>query len=1297
MSTSEFDWSRITNDLDFQDLVACMLLQVISKHVQIFLKPGKDYGIDASYKGPIDGKDGNWVFQFKFYSELSNLKKALKKKGTEKGEVELLQERLAALHGTVAYQLWNGVNRYRLITNLVLLPQDRQEILDILKPVADKGVDVDIWDGAKVKSLAESSAFVLQQIFGSVPPLYVPGVEYCRLQESSQFGQYLSILKYVDIDSLTQLKAFLNSSNKVALLRGTGGIGKTRTLIELVRMLRADANWEVLAIQDTTEEFDQHLPQIPPGKNCVVLVDDAERFRHFSKLLGLVTRHRSYRGRIKIIAACRSAVSKPVEMEIKRAAITEMIEIELPDLGRKLDKLTEQLGCTRDESSALIRIAAGIPLWVILGSVALKNGVPIFEISKERIIRHFIEQYLSEVAPNDKPLHARCLDVLSALEPINIRDEKNRALLAKLVNDEVPHTMRVYEDLLRSGFVQLRGRYLKIVPDIVSDYILVHALFISQGIPTDLHKSLLSSDVPSVKILVNNLAKAEVTSGHSILQEVVAKLINDVCNLDNLQRIRLLESYSAIGYVRPAQFLGLVETIMSVPKPDLVKDGLFKKDVTTHLDVLRHIPSALRGVLRWEGHRLEALGAIAIVAEAEDFKHKAGRGAILMFDKATKFSTYFPYSFMQQNLSLCRDWFSGKKHRRPLIEIMIRNLLRIETEEEEFDGSAVVFTTGRIVMTPSVRSIRTETLDLLETMTSSEVREDRMLAVTALHDAWREIKRVLPKNRTVRAQTIPATNTTNSTTSDSAKNAQANEEILFLNQQIERIYNIVETMLIKESDYLVLALMENFLSWDRQFNVDDTPRRDTAHDLTRKIYKKQHFSLFAALDEKLSCSDYNDMNVNELVKQIITESRPDNLLSEIVTIMKAHPSSGSASSLFSALASQDPIFALRVLAAIHFKKDIVRSHISNHAVSQIVARLRFDSNYVDLPGYLANIDPWWKQTVACTAPHYYRAASEGKLLSATDIHLLKVFAADPEPKVHIYSASLLRLLVSSHPIAAKEIICSLLGHSEIERLAEDVAQAILTLIQNDSENLAYAKEQSNGFVKIPKIGHWLLELITYIGGRDPEWFVEFFEKRIACESGKRGMAYQAMPVMTHNALEYETETPSVSVENAVLRALMWHRRGTSYQYHKLDMLEWMIDPEDAEVVFRLVEKLLDVKSAENLEIASELLTGLGCNDPNKDRFLQYIGRILVASTQFTTDPKNRIWAYISKVFDIRSWSAPIGETPGVFLVQQDILRRLAAMFPSESSVREFVARELSSIEEMAASLRERHAEIGIEG
>lgn len=1294
MSTSEFDWSRITNDLDFQDLVSCMLLQVISKHVQIFLKPGKDYGIDASYKGPIDGKDGNWVFQFKFYSEFSNLKKALKKKGTEKGEVELLQERLDALPGTVAYNLWNGVNRYRLITNLVLLPQERQEILDILKPVADKGIDIDIWDGAKVKSLSESSAFVLQQIFGSAPPLYVPGVEYCRLQEASQFGQYLSILKYVDIDFLTQLKEFLNSSNKVALLRGTGGIGKTRTLIELVRMLLTDANWEVLAIQDTTEEFDQHLPQIPPGKNCVILVDDAERFRHFSKLLGLVTRHRSYRGRIKIIAACRSAVSKPVEMEIKRAAITEMLEIELPDLGKKLDKLTEQLGCTKDESSALIRVAAGIPLWVILGSVALKSGVPIYEISKERIIRFFIERYLSEVAPDDKPLHAKCLDVLSALEPINIKDEKNRTLLAKLVDDEVPHTMRVYEDLLRSGFVQLRGRYLKIVPDIVSDYILVHALFISQGIPTDLHKSLLSSEVPSIKILVNNLAKAELTSGHSILQEVVAKLTNDVCNLDNLQRIRLLESYNAIGYVRPAQFLGLVETIMSVPKPDLVRDGLFKKDVTTHLDVLRHIPSALRGVLRWEGHRLEALDAIAIVAEAEDFKHKAGRGAILVFEKATKFSNYFPYSFMQQNLSLCRDWFSGKKHRRPLIEILIRNLLRIETEEEEFDGSAVVFTTGRMVMTPTVRSIRNEALDLLETMTSSKVREDRMLAVTALHDAWREIKRVLPENRTVRAQKVPAAN---ATMSDSDKNAQANEELVFLNHQMERINNIVETMLIKETDYSVLALIENFLSWDRQFNVDDAARRNTAHDLTKQIYKKQHFSLFAALDEKLSCSDYNDMNVDELVNQIIAESRPDNLSSEIVTIMKTYPSSGSASGLFSALASRDPIFALRILVAIHVKKDTVRSHISNHAVSQIVATLRFGFNYVDLPGYLANIDPWWKQTVACTAPHYYRAASEGKPLSASDIHLLKAFAADPEPKIHIYSASLLRLLVPNQPIAAKEIISSLLGHSEIECVAEDAAQSLLTLIQKDGENLDYAKRQSNGFVEVPKIGYWLLEFLTYIGGRDPEWFVEFFEKRIAHENGKSSMAYEPMPVMTHNALEYETETPSASVENAVLRALMWHRRDTSYQYHKLDMLEWLIDPKDAEAVFRLVEKLLDAKSAENLEIASELLVGLGCNDANKDRFLQCVGRILIVSTQFANDPKNRIWACISKVFDVPSWSAAIGETPEVFLEQQAILRRLAAMFPNESSVREFVARELSSIEEMAASLRERHAEIGIEG
>ncbi len=35
----------------FQDLVGCLLLQEVSKHVRIFAKRGRDYFVDASYTG----------------------------------------------------------------------------------------------------------------------------------------------------------------------------------------------------------------------------------------------------------------------------------------------------------------------------------------------------------------------------------------------------------------------------------------------------------------------------------------------------------------------------------------------------------------------------------------------------------------------------------------------------------------------------------------------------------------------------------------------------------------------------------------------------------------------------------------------------------------------------------------------------------------------------------------------------------------------------------------------------------------------------------------------------------------------------------------------------------------------------------------------------------------------------------------------------------------------------------------------------------------------------------------------
>lgn len=1296
MQKSAFDWNQIDNDIDFQGLIGCMLLEVVSKHAQVFVRPGKDYGIDASYTGEYGGLDGRWVFQCKFYSDVSNLKKKLKGTTKEKGEIGYLQERMAATLDTVEYKLWNGVNRFRLLTNLELLPQERQEILDLFKPIISKGVDVDIWDGAKIRLLAESNPFVIQQIFGSEVPLFVPGHEFCRIQSMTQFGQYFTNLNYVPTESLTQLKDFLNSTNTVALVRGTGGLGKTRTLIELSRHLLHDDTWHVLSIQETTESFDQQLPQIPPNKKCLILVDDAERFAHFSKLLGLATRHRLYRGRIKIVAACRGAVSKPVEMEIKKAAITEMTEVDLPSLSQNIYQLAEQLGCTGAETAVLIRVATGIPLWVVLGSIAIKNGVAIHELSREKIVRFYVERYLAEVAPEDKPLHSQCLNVLAVLEPVNIKSKENRAILAKLVNADVPRCMHVYEEILRSGFVQLRGRFLKISPDLVADYVLTRALFIEGGIPTDLHRILLDSEVPDTQRLITNLARAELVSGKSVLDDVILELLQTVRSLDNFKRIKLLHAYYSLGYVRPKQFLSLINIILSNPQPDTVITALFVIKTITHLNVLGEIPKALKGVLRWELYRQQALEIIADIAERQNFIGKFGMGASEAFEEATRFSPQMPLAFLRQHLALCDRWFSAnKRNRLPLIEVALTNLLRIETREEEFDGTAVIITSGRMTMDPLI-DVRRGVLNLLSQMLLSSDKEIRVTAVSVLKEGWSQINQLIGEHQA--AQKASAQNRVSDQASQDRAD-QRNKELKYLNSQVSQIYQMLGEALEKETDNVVLEALEDFLSWDRQFSRIEEDRV-RAQALTAKIYSKSAYLLYSALSEKLSTFQSHSDNLKATVQNITKESEPEKFLNEVVAIVNSNIDHCGAADLFNELGDHDEMYALRLLVAIHNIRDSLQSFSWQRAVSQIVSVLRLKYGHVQLPSYLAAINSWWRQTVACTSPVFYNAAEK---MTDVDLALLLNFAADENPSIYSRTAELLRLLAKHHPDQTLAIVHSLYKHDLNPRIHTEVAQAFLRLIEIDDKYRESAIKISSAFVKSPQLDYWAQLLFLRLAKKNAEWLVGIFELRAEYSAqqhqGDGALDFEILPRTQHGNLTSDDDKQEViyGLESAIMRTLAWRKRSDGLRFEVENMLEWIIDSRDEIYILAIVDRLISQHNLDALRSASELMATLSLNVSNQEVILKTIGQIIKNASTLSVNSQQEVCGVLGKIFTAQGWRGNVGKIPLALLLQRDNLNSLAALFPKESSVQIFVSIEIKSLDEMIEQIRERYDEIWIAG
>lgn len=743
-----FPWHVIDSGERFQDLVGCLLLQEVSKHVNVFVKAGRDYCIDASYEGSYEGISGSWKFQCKHYSDLDDLKADLRgNKGkdgkiTKEGEIHRILNHLDAVTGSVANRLWSGTTQYRLITSLKLLPQQRLDILDILQPpLQARGITVDVWDGAKVELLCSARPFVTAQIFGDDPPLFLPLSEFRRQQLRRPFGDFYSALKYVARDHLTeQFTSFLLSTNSVFLIIGTGGIGKTRSILELAALYDDDPRFQIRAIQTETENFSQHLNEISDETQHLLVIDEIDRYNDLSQILLLATKHRRYSGRVRILAACRGAVSSPIISSLEHAfGANKVVIASLPRIEAASLYITKQLGHEGPEADSLIRMAEGVPLWLVLASEAIKHGVRIEHLTKERVIRSHINHYLKEVAPQEKELHQNLLDVLALIEPVNIRDPASRDLLATLVRAETPRMMRAVQDLLHSGFAEQRGRFLCIYPDLVADFLLMRSLFTEDSLPTDRHRQLLDGKVPDMRRLIAKLARAEFISGEPLLDEVIATVKSEIGHYQTVRKMNLLIHFAPLAYVRPEEFSILVEQVMSTLDMEADLQSPAGREITTVLDL---IPSMLEPVLRKGELRGRALELLAQIAERQHYEDRAGTGAMRIFSDSMQYPVNGDLHVLWSSLEVLRAWWlSHGPQRLELLVVGIDRLLSMEVRSVEFRGLTAVFGRGRVPLTEGLQNLRAEALKLLELLLIHSSMQVRVRAADVLRSAASELGR----------------------------------------------------------------------------------------------------------------------------------------------------------------------------------------------------------------------------------------------------------------------------------------------------------------------------------------------------------------------------------------------------------------------------------------------------------------------------------------------------------------------------------------------------------------------------
>ncbi|WP_438025753.1 hypothetical protein [Sorangium sp. So ce233] len=1299
-----FPWHLIDSGERFQDLVGCLLLQEVSKHARIFGKSGRDYSIDGSYDGTYEGMTGRWRFQAKHYAGFSDLKKELHGSGAgtkhKKGEVERIIDHIDASPGTMPHQLWTGVTHYRLLTSLSLLPQQRQELIGVMKPLVDRHIDVDIWDGTKIEALCQAKPFLMQQLFGDDPPLFIPVAEFRRQQSQGPFGNFYFELPYLGREDLfSRFDAFMKSDATVLFVNGTGGVGKTRALLELAKRYDDDPGLAVRFVQIESAGFEQHLPELDERTRHLIVLDEADRFAHLDALLWFSTKHRRFGGRVRLVLACRSALAPMIRPLLERHVDARKIsEAPLERISESAYRLVEHLGHRDEHARALLQLAEGIPLWLVLASEAINNGVPYNELTKERIIRSHIERYLNEVAPEEKALHRRLLDLLAAVEPVNVRDAEVRATMAELIRSEPPKFMRAIDDVLRSGFAELRGRYLCISPDLVADYLLIQAFFTENKLPTDFHRQLLQEQVPDVRRLVANLARAEHLTGERLLDEVLVNVLRTVDSQDNVQRKALLRNFATLGYTRPHDFLAIVERMLDTPQPDMEHPdpvrSLFSRTMDSHSDVLGIIPPLLAGPLHWLDCRERALEILAIIAVAQNCEEHAGHGAIRIFADAMQYPLDGTFDVMWQALGLLERWWTEHKPER--IQVILAGLARMlafETHSAHTEGLSLILTRGRLEASPELKTFRKAAFDLLTRILVDPSPEVRVAAAKVLAGAAGEANRARPDDETT--QMI--------STGGGADGSEpvVHEVVIpgigdatYPQEQLEAIFSLVEELIEQEPSGLVLEQLEEATRWHGDF-AEDTPLGRRSLEIRRRLREQSGYRLYACVagthggwSQESSLS-----RLVHVVSDITNLDAPEDLVVELKAIADAAGERALAggAKLLLRLGCRHPSYAKRLFALI----DGDKPGLPPYHVGSLVAGLRIGTGQVFvLRELVARTVPWrYVAAIACT--RLRPAWHPGFSLQQDDLEIIRTLLRDEDASVRRVVAQSLCLIVEDVPLECLEMAAEL-AERHGESCSECIAEVCREALKRGAGYVGQVRQIMDHLVLAPKIsGVWVNEVLSRLAAEDLDWFFAFLESRIERAEASRlsAFAYEGVPDGLERTLSEALRRANRSVRAALQRTLAWTTRSARFGYESSVLVHNLVEGKTTQEVTEVFREFL--RSPHTIDVLERLGPVLRRLQDDDAKFA-LIGDCLVAAKGFTHTDQQRIAAALAGAMGKKSMSWRPGEVPPALSNRLALLERLRSAHPEEPLVQHFAEQAAMSVREQIRRIRERDDELLVE-
>ncbi|MHA1756315.1 MAG: DUF4062 domain-containing protein [Promethearchaeota archaeon] len=414
-------------------------------------------------------------------------------------------------------------------------------------------------------------------------PCFISRNEYFKhyMDENKIFNHLIDLIGRKE--TIIELKNFIKSEKKIAILFGRGGIGKSKILFEFTRNFESVyKDWKLRFLSDGISLNNEVIRQLP-AKKCLIVIDNAHQREDLNIILELIHR---YPKRFKLILTSRNHGIPYIQSLFTRIGIdfkkVEQFK-EIKELNR--DEL-KQLGniVLRENHKKfldpLLRVSKDSTLVLVIGGQLIrKNTIEPSLLERlsdfqKIVFNRFEEILIGEVSKEINPeLCRKVLSLVAALSPVQLENTNFQKLASEFLKIQPYEFKQIIGILEKNGILFRRGRLLRITPDILSDHILYRACITEteelSGYAEDIFDKFKDSNPEQVLFNIAELDWRINREGSTI--SLIEHIWNDIetrfKNGTNIERLNILKIIEKVAYFEPSKSLKLVEFVIKNPIP----------------------------------------------------------------------------------------------------------------------------------------------------------------------------------------------------------------------------------------------------------------------------------------------------------------------------------------------------------------------------------------------------------------------------------------------------------------------------------------------------------------------------------------------------------------------------------------------------------------------------------------------------------------------------------------------------------------------------------------------------------